>query len=65
MAQELILNASLQNKSFFLQVNFASPHPPFIITQSLNKSVINNTYPSALNSSIPPNDIQTIRADYK
>ena len=52
------------NKPWFIQVNWAGPHPPFIILDTMNKTVNNRTYPYPLNGTENMQDIMIARQDY-
>eukprot|EP01083_Nonionella_stella_P031405 86006_1 len=49
---------------WFVQINWAGPHPPFIITKAMNKSVNDRHYPYPMNASENPNDMSITRRDY-
>jgi len=42
---ESLLGRKPVGKPWFMQVGFPGPHPPFIITEAMNKSVAGRTYP--------------------
>jgi len=42
---ETLLGRKPVGKPWFMQVGFPGPHPPFIITEAMNKSVAGRTYP--------------------
>lgn len=42
---ERLLDRRPAERSWFMQIGFPGPHPPFILTEAMNKSVAGRTYP--------------------
>jgi arylsulfatase A-like enzyme len=63
---ERLLDRKPAGKSWFMQVGFPGPHPPFILTEAMNKSVEGRTYPLPQGSSMPFGDefYMTMRRQY-
>lgn len=61
-----LLEEAPADQPFFLQVNFAGPHPPFIITEAMNKSIesASANYPLAVSSAVPADIQQLVRKNY-
>eukprot|EP01084_Bolivina_argentea_P024694 45971_1 len=54
-----------QNKPWFLQINWAGPHRPFIILESMNKTINNRTYSYPMgNCTANKDDMMITRRDY-
>ena len=49
---------------WFVQINWAGPHAPFVITRAMNESVKNRSYPYQMNSTQNANDALIARRDY-
>jgi arylsulfatase len=45
-----LLRARPRRRPFFLQVNFAGPHPPFLVTPAQFAAVANRTFPPAVDA---------------
>merc|ERR1719474_212207 len=52
------------DEPWFLQVNFEGPHPPFIITESMNQSVNDRVMPYPMESNLSAEEIAVTRRDY-
>ena len=53
------------NQPWFLQINFAGPHPPFIVTSSMMNTTQELSFPIAINNTLMSNnDQQIVRRDY-
>jgi len=62
---EALLTRKPRGKPWFLQVAFPSPHPPFILTPSMNKSVEGRLFPLACDhQNLSWEAQQTIRREY-
>jgi arylsulfatase A-like enzyme len=64
---ELLFSRRPTNQSWFMQVGFPGPHPPFILTEEMNKSVAGRTYPAPQGASNTLGDeefYQTMRRQY-
>eukprot|EP01084_Bolivina_argentea_P211418 359656_1 len=59
-----MMNNIPDNKPWFLQINWAGPHPPFIILDSMNKSINNRSYPYPMNCDLDPYELNITRRDY-
>eukprot|EP01084_Bolivina_argentea_P024688 45963_1 len=62
MLDSIPKNAS--NMPWYLQINWAGPHPKFIITKSMNKSINNRSYAYPINATENANDMLVTRRDY-
>ena len=51
-------------KPWFAQINWAGPHPPFIILEAMNKTVNNRTYPYPINGTEDAEQMMIARRDY-
>ena len=49
---------------WFIQVNWAGPHPPFIILEAMNETVVDRSLPYPINGSENANDVLIARRDY-
>merc|ERR1719188_101451 len=63
---ERLLDRKPSGKSWFMQVGFPGPHPPFVLTEAMNKSVEGRMYPLPQGSSVPLGDefYMTMRRQY-
>lgn len=62
---ELLLDRAPADKPWVLHVSFPGPHPPFVITQAMNESMVNREFkPSRDNQRINPQRQQRIRKQY-
>eukprot|EP01084_Bolivina_argentea_P024690 45965_1 len=52
------------NKPWYLQINWAGPHPPFIITETMNKSINNRSYPYPIDGTENKQSMLVTRRDY-
>jgi arylsulfatase A-like enzyme len=60
-----LLQRKPQGQPWFLQVNFAGPHPPFVVTGSMMNDTKNRTFPKPYhNTELPESALQTTRRDY-
>eukprot|EP01083_Nonionella_stella_P121205 364099_1 len=64
-----MLGEAPTNMPWFLQVNWAGPHPPFFITQSMEKSAQNRKLPNAMhaahsNYNLNVDDVMLARRNY-
>ncbi len=50
------------DKPWFLQVNYAGPHPPFSLLESMAKSVENKDYAQPIDSRFPADQMTGIHA---
>jgi arylsulfatase A-like enzyme len=62
---EALLERKPSGKPWVLHVSFPGPHPPFIITDAMNKSIAGRTFPKAVDNSALAEDAQSdIRKQY-
>lgn len=64
-AAETLLERKPSGKPWLLHVSFPGPHPPFIITESMNKSIAGRSFPNAADNSVLSDSVQSdIRKQY-
>jgi arylsulfatase A-like enzyme len=62
---ETLLGRKPSGKPWVLHVSFPGPHPPFIITEAMNKSIANRSFPQAVDNTVLSADAQSdIRKQY-
>jgi len=59
-----MMDAFPRTMPWFLQINWAGPHPPFIILDSMNESVNDRTYPYPMHCDLDAGDMSVTRRDY-
>merc|ERR1712154_654356 len=52
------------DQPWFIQINWAGPHPPFIILEDMNQTVNDRALPYPMNGSEDTNDVLIARRDY-
>jgi len=62
---ETLLERKPAGKPWVLHVSFPGPHPPFVITEAMNKSIAGRSFPMAVDNSALSKDAQSdIRKQY-